>query len=79
MSDLKPALIPERLVAERYGVCTRTLKRWDLTPGLRFPPPIIIRLRRYRELVALDAWDRRNSRAAAYRRDRAAQNAATAA
>jgi hypothetical protein len=61
-SESKPALIPDRLVAERYDVCVRTLERWDATPGLGFPPPIRIRRRRFRESAALDAWDRANAR-----------------
>jgi hypothetical protein len=61
-SESKPALIPDRLVAERYDVCVRTLERWDATPNLGFPPPIRIRRRRFREVAALDAWDRANAR-----------------
>jgi hypothetical protein len=60
--ESNPALIPDRLVAERYDVCVRTLERWDATPDLGFPPPIRIRRRRFREAAALDAWDRANAR-----------------
>jgi hypothetical protein len=59
------ALIPERLVALRYGVSARTLPRWDQIPALRFPPPIYVNGRRYREVAALDRWDIENSRKAA--------------
>jgi hypothetical protein len=52
------ALLPERIVAERYGKHIRTLKRWDATPGLGFPPPIIIRKRRYRDADAIAAWEK---------------------
>ena len=55
-------LLPDRLVAERYNVTTRTLARWDETPDLNFPPPIYIRRRRYREIEELDQWDRANAR-----------------
>jgi DNA-binding transcriptional MerR regulator len=60
-------LIPDRRVAERYGVCVRTLRRWDATPGLDFPAPLSIRRRRYRDAAALDQWDLINSRRAAER------------
>jgi hypothetical protein len=58
-------LIPDRCVAERYSVHRRTLARWDATPELGFPPPIYVRGRRYREVAALDEWDKENSRKAA--------------
>jgi hypothetical protein len=62
-SENKPGLLPDRLVAEeRYHVVVRTLERWDETPGLKFPPPIYIRGRRYRDISKLDAWDRANAR-----------------
>ena len=52
------ALIPDRLVGQRYGVCSRTIARWGKDPALNFPPVIKIRGRRYRDAVALDLWDR---------------------
>jgi hypothetical protein len=61
-SESEPGLLPDRLVAERYDVVVRTLERWDATPGLGFPPPIYIRRRRFRELTALEAWERANAR-----------------
>ena len=36
-------LLPDRLVAERYAVSTRTLERWDEVPGLEFPRAVYIR------------------------------------
>jgi hypothetical protein len=57
MSENKPVLLSEKRVAERYDVTTRTLVRWDETPALRFPPPILINGRRYRDVSKLDAWD----------------------
>lgn len=51
-------LLPDRDVCKRYGVVTRTLKRWDDNPGLEFPKPTFINGRKYREEAALDAWDR---------------------
>ena len=61
----KPVLISDRHAAERYDVSTRTLARWDETPGLNFPAMIFIRDRRYRDLAKLEAWDRANARRAA--------------
>ena len=59
----KPALIPDRDVARRYGVSVRTVERWDAVPGLGFPPAAIyIRHRRYRSVKALDQWDRDRAR-----------------
>jgi hypothetical protein len=63
----KQALLPDRLVAVRYGVSTRTLARWDTIPALGFPPPIYVNGRRYREPEALSAWDIENSRRAGAR------------
>jgi hypothetical protein len=61
---MEPTLIPDRRVAQRYGVHIRTLARWDAAE-LGFPPPVYLRGRRYRELARLDEWDRENSRRAA--------------
>jgi hypothetical protein len=63
--EIKPLLIPDPDVAQRYAVCTRTLARWDTDEALGFPPPIYIRERRYRDLALLEAWDRANSKKAA--------------
>jgi hypothetical protein len=62
-------LIPYPVVArERYHVHPHTLRRWDRNPALKFPPPIYMTGRRYRDVEKLDAWDRKNSREAATRR-----------
>ena len=71
---MKPTLIPDRRAAERYGVHIRTLARWDAAANLGFPPPVYLRGRRYRELAALDEWDRENSRQAASLRAQVAQH-----
>jgi hypothetical protein len=55
----KCTLMPERLVSERYRVCTKTIDRWSQDPELGFPPVIWIRNRRFRDVAALDAWDQR--------------------
>jgi hypothetical protein len=65
MSEYKPVLLPDPKVAKRYGVSTRTLPRWDKTPGVGFPPPIIIRDRKYRDVAKLEQWDLDNAQRAA--------------
>jgi hypothetical protein len=64
-AQLPPALLPERLVAERYGICIRTLRRWSEDPDLGFPAVIKIRGRRFRNLAELEAWDAKRREAAA--------------
>jgi hypothetical protein len=54
-------LLPEAKVAERYGVTTVTLWRWDVDPKVDFPKPIRIRGRKYRDVEQLDAFDARQS------------------
>ena len=61
-SEAKPVLLSDRQVAQRYDVVVRTLERWDLQPSLGFPPPVRINRRRYRELAALEAWERQRRR-----------------
>jgi len=52
-------LIPDALVAERYGRHVCTLMRWERDPDLGFPKRIQIRGRNYRDEVELDAFDER--------------------
>jgi hypothetical protein len=56
-----PRWLPDPLVAKRYQVSPRTLRRWDQDPALDFPPVIIVNARRYRELAALEEWERRTA------------------
>ena len=51
------ALIAELKTAKRYGVCTRTLDRWDDQPELGFPSAVRINGRKYRDTDQLDAFD----------------------
>jgi hypothetical protein len=39
--------IPRRKTAERYGVCVRTVKRWESDPNLEFPKSVIVNGRIY--------------------------------
>jgi len=74
MSDPnKQVLLSEKRVAERYSVCTRTLIRWDETPELGFPPPILINRRRYLELIKLEKWEKLKAQRAAQRETEAAR------
>jgi hypothetical protein len=56
--DRSTRKLPDSKVAARYGVVTRTLRRWDDNPDLKFPRPLIVNGRKYRDENELDAWDR---------------------
>jgi hypothetical protein len=43
--------------AERYGVCTRTIKRWREDLRLNFPQPMRVNGRDYTDEAEQDAWD----------------------
>jgi hypothetical protein len=51
-------LLPDPQVCRRYNIDQRTLPRWDANPGLKFPGPIYINGRKYRDVEALDEWDK---------------------
>ena len=57
-TDSNSAYLPDRKVAERYGVSVRTLARWDQIPDLGFPPPTYIRSRKYRKVELLQHFER---------------------
>jgi hypothetical protein len=63
MSDYLPSngddLIPDPVVAKEFGVCLRTLKRWDSAPNLNFAPAVKIRSRTYRRRRDVDEFKRR--------------------
>jgi len=50
-------LQPRRLTPKRYGVCGRTITRWEADPHLDFPRPVEINGRKYDNLDLLDEWD----------------------
>jgi predicted DNA-binding transcriptional regulator AlpA len=52
-------LLPDSLVAKRYGVSSMTLWRWDRDSELNFPKPIRIRGRKYRYAEELAEFDAR--------------------
>jgi hypothetical protein len=55
----RDTLLPDKAVQARYGVCARTLLRWDRQAELGFAPPIKINHRKYRRLSDLEAFERR--------------------
>jgi hypothetical protein len=57
-TDSNSTYLPDRKVAERYGVSVRTLDRWDRTPSLGFPRPTYIRDRKYRNVELLERFER---------------------
>jgi hypothetical protein len=63
-------LIPDAQVCRRYSIHTSTLRNWDNDPDLKFPEPIRIRNRKFRDEDALDQFDQ--DRAAAERNESAA-------
>jgi hypothetical protein len=58
MSSNQKTYIPDPKVAVRYGVDPRTIARWDATPRLNSPTAIRIRNRKYRDLEALEQFER---------------------
>jgi hypothetical protein len=68
MSIIQPNVtgrkIPRRLTALRYGVCTRTIDRWQNDPELGFPQPTVINKRKYDDEDKLTEWDRAQVRGA---------------
>jgi hypothetical protein len=67
-------LIPEGKVAKRYGVCKRTLIRWDEHPEVGFPRPVWINDRKYRDAELLDAFDADRVRASMMERPKPREN-----
>jgi hypothetical protein len=52
------ALMPDAKVARFFGVCSKTIERWDADEKLNFPPAIEINGRRYRDAEQLNAFIR---------------------
>jgi DNA-binding transcriptional MerR regulator len=57
--------LPTRAVRARYGVCDRTIARWERDEALKFPQPTVINGRKYYDENALTEWDRAQVRGAA--------------
>jgi predicted Rdx family selenoprotein len=62
MDETSQALLPDRQVAQRYGVTVKAIKGWDRKPDLGFPPAIPINGRRYRKVADLIAWERQRAK-----------------
>lgn len=52
-------LVPDSIVCREFGISSMTLWRWDHDVELKFPPPIIIRKRKFRVRRHLEAFKRR--------------------
>jgi predicted DNA-binding transcriptional regulator AlpA len=51
-------LLPDPQVCARYGIHSSTLRNWDLNSALKFPKPIRINNRKFRDEEELEAFDR---------------------
>jgi hypothetical protein len=51
------AWIKRAKTMQRYGVCRRTVERWEADLAMAFPKSRIINGRKYDNEEALDAWD----------------------
>ena len=54
--DLPDELVPDPTVCRELNISSMTLWRWDHDPELRFPPPIMIRRRKFRVRRLLEQW-----------------------
>jgi hypothetical protein len=52
-------LVPDPVVCAEFGVTAMTLWRWERDPELNFPPAIVIRKRKFRSRLALEAFKQR--------------------
>jgi hypothetical protein len=52
----KSHLKTKRAIAEEFGVCTRTIDRWQLDKNLGFPTAIEIRRRAYFTQAEIDEF-----------------------
>jgi len=50
------ALMPDAKVAKFFGVCSKTIDRWEHDKALGFPPRIEINGRYFRDTDAMDAF-----------------------
>ena len=52
-------LVPDKRVREEFQICAMTLYRWDRDPDLGFPPPVLIRKRKFRARSEIEAFKQR--------------------
>ena len=50
-------LIPDARVSAKYGVSASTLYNWDHNPKMKFPKPIYINGRKFRDEIELAEFD----------------------
>jgi predicted DNA-binding transcriptional regulator AlpA len=58
MSEEDSPSLPTRQVELRYGVCSKTIDRWENDPELEFPKSYRVNRRRYWHLADLVRWER---------------------
>jgi hypothetical protein len=56
-------LVPDAKVARLFGVCSKTITRWDQDPKLEFPDAIWINNRKYRRGKGLKQFVQRRIKA----------------
>jgi hypothetical protein len=66
------SLVPDSVVREEFVITAMTLHRWDHDPGLGFPPPIVIRGRKYRSRQQLEEFKQKKIKQAVAGRKRKA-------
>jgi predicted DNA-binding transcriptional regulator AlpA len=54
---MEKRFLPDAKVRQRYGVAACTVWRWDNDPESRFPKPVYMNGRKYRDIAELDAFD----------------------
>jgi hypothetical protein len=64
MTPEPDTLVPDRQVANEFGITLMGIWRWTNDPGLGFPPQIKIRNRNFRSRRALEEFKRRMMRQA---------------
>jgi hypothetical protein len=57
-SKVSGRLIPDAQVCARYNIHVSTLANWDKDPALRFPKPIRINKRKFRDENELAEFDK---------------------
>jgi hypothetical protein len=60
----KDELVPDTAVVKEFSITSMTLWRWDHDLSLGFPPPVIIRKRKFRSRRALEEFKGRMIRTA---------------
>jgi len=51
-------LVSQRKLAERWGVCVKTVERRERDPSFKLPQAVLINGRKYRWLSEIEAYER---------------------